>query len=187
MTPSKTQNIQPFPIDEDLHPYKHDPILFVGSPRFSHLRYELRRLLSALTLLQAWSSFPGQPWPTNPVRDGQKGAEPRSATPTGGHRGPAPSLFFGLISPPCTLIPQATRALSHSHSTPLALPTLFLPPRGTRGHPRGQACRASWIFWRQKEYFCRICRRCSSSSRCRMRRKLCSSGMLKASHCSTKG
>lgn len=100
MTPSKTQNVQPFPIDEDLHPCKHDPIRFVGSPRFSHLRYELRRLLSALTLLQAWSSFPGQPWPTNPVHEGQKGAEPCSATPTGGHRGLAPSLFFGLISPP---------------------------------------------------------------------------------------
>lgn len=83
----------------------------------------------------------------------------------------------------CTLIPQAPWALSHSHGTLLALPTLLLPPTGRRIHPRGQACRASWIFWRQWEYFCRIWRRCSSSSRCRMRRKLCSSGMLKASHC----
>lgn len=49
--------------------------------------------------------------------------------------------------------------------------------------PGVRAAKASCIFWRQWAYFCRICRVCSSSSRCRIRRKFCNSGMLKASHC----
>lgn len=132
--------------------------------------------------MKGWNSYPEY----DPVYKGQGDAKPRPAVSTG--KGPAPSLFSGLSPfsrgpPPHTLIPQASRARSHSHGTPFALPIFLLPPRDTKGHPKGHACKASWIFWRQREYFCRICRRCSSSSRCRMRRKLCSSGMLKASHC----
>lgn len=162
--------------------------MVVGASRFSYLRHALRRLLSPHLCCKPGAAAHGNLNCCNPVCKRWRGAKTRSATSIGGHEGSAPLLFSGLVlpirgRPPCTLIPQA-HGPCHTHTAGSWHCLLScLPPRDIRGHPRGQACRASWIFSRQREYFCRICRRCSSSSRCRIRRKLCSSGMVKAFHC----
>lgn len=64
-------------------------------------------------------------------------------------------------------------------------------PRGARSNSPGvdssqpgvEPARASCILLRARAYRCIICLTCSSSSRCRMRRKFFSSGMEKACHC----
>ena len=67
---------------------------------------------------------------------------------------------------------------------------VIVQPRGARvtpsaewSHPGGEPARASCILVRARAYLCSICLTCSSSSRCRMRRKFFNSGMEKACHC----
>lgn len=64
---------------------------------------------------------------------------------------------------------------------------VIVQPRGARLIPNAESCqpgvvpaRASCILMRARAYRCTICLTCSSSSRCRMRRKFFNSGMEKA-------
>lgn len=56
-------------------------------------------------------------------------------------------------------------------------------PSADSFQPGVEPVRASCILVRARAYRCIICLTCSSSSRCRMRRKFFSSGMEKACHC----
>lgn len=68
---------------------------------------------------------------------------------------------------------------------------MIAQPRGARSNPLNtetfqpgvEPAKASCILVRARAYRCTICFTCSSSSRCRMRRKFFSSGMEKACHC----